>query len=111
MTILTCSKITKDDLDYFVDDSPAKQGWYSPVEHVPIISREEAEKNLPDYFFILAPNYADVIVEKESEFRKKGGQFISISSIENEFINISYIDELSIIPIEDEFWGSKILLF
>ena len=71
MTILTCSKITKDDLDYFVDDSPAKQGWYSPVEHVPIISREEAEKNLPDYFFILAPNYADVIVEKESEFRKK----------------------------------------
>ena len=42
---------------------------------------------------------------------KKGGQFVSISAIENEFINISYIDELSIIPIEDEFWGSKILLF
>lgn len=42
---------------------------------------------------------------------KKGGQFVSISAIENEFVNITYIDELSVIPIEDEFWGSKILLF
>ena len=42
---------------------------------------------------------------------KKGGQFVSISAIENEFINIPYIDEVSIIPLEDEFWGNKILLF
>jgi len=43
MTILKCSNIGNK-LDYFVDDSPAKQGYFSPVDHVPIISRKEAEK-------------------------------------------------------------------
>lgn len=76
MTILKCSDIGRTILDYFVDDSPAKQGWYSPVDHIPIISREAAEKRLPDYFIILAPNYADVIVAKESRFRERGGKFI-----------------------------------
>jgi len=76
MTILQCSGIGRDLLDYFVDDSPAKQGWYSPVEHIPIISRQAAEKKLPDYFIILAPNYADVIIAKEGKFRARGGKFI-----------------------------------
>ena len=77
-TILMCSKIGAKHIDYFVDDSPAKQGWYTPDDHIPIISRAEAEKRLPDYFIILAPNYAKVIVEKEkdSAFRKRGGKFI-----------------------------------
>lgn len=76
MTILKCSGIGKKTLDYFVDDSPAKQGWYSPVDHIPIISREAAESRLPDYFIILAPNYADVIMAKEARFRERGGKFI-----------------------------------
>lgn len=76
MTILKCSGIGKKVLDYFVDDSPAKQGWYSPVDHIPIISREDAERRLPDYFIILAPNYADVIIGKEARFRERGGKFI-----------------------------------
>jgi SAM-dependent methyltransferase len=76
MTILKCSGIGRTLLDYFVDDSPAKQGWYSPVDHIPIISREAAERRLPDYFIILAPNYADVIISKEAAFRAQGGRFI-----------------------------------
>lgn len=75
MTILKCSRIG-DKLKYFVDDSPAKQGFYSPVDHVPIISRKQAEKKLPDYFIILAPNYSDVIISKENDYIKKGGKFI-----------------------------------
>ena len=74
------------------------------------------EKFLCDKFF----NTGDIgymvkdqlcIIGRTGDMIKKGGQFVSISAIENEFFNISYIDELSIIPIEDEFWGSKILLF
>lgn len=75
-TILQCSKIGKEFIDYFVDDSPAKQGWFTPVDHIPIISRKDAESRLPDYFFILAPNYAKVIMEKEAAYRSKGGKFI-----------------------------------
>ena len=75
MTILKCSNIGNK-LEYFVDDSPAKQGYYSPVDHIPIISRKKAQKKLPDYFIILAPNYSEVIIRKEKQFIKSGGKFI-----------------------------------
>jgi SAM-dependent methyltransferase len=75
-SILSLAGIT-DEIDYFVDDSPAKQGKYSPVTHREVISRSEAEKRgLPDYFFITAPNYAQVIIEKEKSKGYKG-EFIT----------------------------------
>ena len=76
LTILKCSKLGKKQISYFVDDSPAKQGLYTPVDHIPIISRKEANNKLPDYFIILAPNYSEVILKKEKDFIKKGGKFI-----------------------------------
>ena len=76
MTILKCSKIDKKIIDYFVDDSPAKQGLYSAGDHIPIISRENAQKKLPDYFIISAPNFADAILSKERKFIENGGKFI-----------------------------------
>ncbi len=78
MTILKCSNIGNR-LNYFVDDSPAKQGFYSPVDHIPIISRKDAEKKLPDYFIILAPNYSDIIIQKEKKFIQNGGNFIVLT--------------------------------
>ena len=79
MTILKCSNIGNK-LRYFVDDSPAKQGFYSPVDHVPIISRKKAQKKLPDYFIILAPNYSDIIIAKEKKFTQNGGKFIVLTN-------------------------------
>jgi len=76
MTILQTSKIGKKHLDYFVDDSPAKQGYFTPIEQIPIISRKEAANKLPDYFIILAPNYSDIIIRREKQFIKNGGKFI-----------------------------------
>ena len=64
LIILKCSNIGKK-LEYFVDDLPAKQGFYSPVDHTPVISRRDAEKKLPDYFVITAPNYSDIIIQEE----------------------------------------------
>jgi hypothetical protein len=76
LTILKCSKLGSKHISYFVDDSPAKQGFYTPSDHIPIITRKEANKKLPDYFIILAPNYSDVIIKKEKDFIRSGGKFI-----------------------------------
>ena len=76
LTILKCSNLGKKQISYFVDDSPAKQGLYTPVDHIPIISRNKANNQMPDYFIILAPNYSDVIIQKEKKFIKRGGKFI-----------------------------------
>ena len=71
-SLLQLAGITTE-LDYFVDDSPAKQGKFTPVNHIPVISREDANDRLPDYFFITAPNYANVIMKKE---KRSGVRFI-----------------------------------
>lgn len=76
-SVLKLAGIDERHLEYFVDDSPAKQGKYTPVSHIPVISREEAESRLPDYFFITAPNYEAVIIEKEKE-RGYQGKFITV---------------------------------
>ena len=76
LTILKCSKLGKKHISYFVDDSPAKQGFYTPLDHIPIINRKDANKKLPDYFIILAPNYSEVIMKKEKQFMSNGGKFI-----------------------------------
>src|SRR3990167_6162247 len=79
-SVLKLANIDQRHIRYFVDDSPAKQGKYTPVDHIPVISRQEAESQLPDYFFILAHNYAKLIIEKEKGFLYKGGKFILVDS-------------------------------
>ncbi|MBI4137016.1 class I SAM-dependent methyltransferase [Candidatus Roizmanbacteria bacterium] len=78
-SVLKLAGIDQRHIDYFVDDSPAKQGKYTPVSHIPVISRDEAEEKLPDYFFITAPNYKDVIIEKERD-RRYAGKFVTVES-------------------------------
>ena len=77
-SVLKLANLDKQHIDYFVDDSPAKQGKYTPVTHIPVISREKAQSQLPDYFFITAPNYEGIIIGKEQEFHDKGGRFITV---------------------------------
>lgn len=79
-SVLKLAEIDERHIDYFVDDSPAKQGKYTPVSHIPVISREEARGREPDYFFITAPNYEKVIVEKEGGFLTRGGKFVTVDS-------------------------------
>jgi hypothetical protein len=83
LTVLTYTGLSKECFPYGVDDSPAKQGYFTPVSHIPIISRMEAkEKGLPDYFVVLAYNYIDVIKEKEWAFLNNGGHLINIMTLE-----------------------------
>jgi hypothetical protein len=64
--------------DYIVDDSPLKQGLYSPGLHIPIVPSShlyEAE-HVPDYVVVLAWNFADSIIRNHQRFRDNGGHFI-----------------------------------
>ena len=75
-TISTCAKIDSTLVDFFIDDSPSKQGKYTPIFHIPIMSRKNAFKKKIDYILILAVNYAKIIMNKEKNFKKMGGKFI-----------------------------------
>jgi len=63
-------------VDFIVDDSPLKQGLYSPGFHIPVVPSSEIDKQKPDYLVILAWNFADPIIAKQAQFRQNGGHFI-----------------------------------
>lgn len=67
-----------DTLDYIIDDSPLKQGLFSPGHHIPVVPSsllyDAARK--PDYALILAWNFADSIMKTHQPFQGSGGHFI-----------------------------------
>ena len=75
-TILNYYNIGPETLDYLTEALPTKIGLWSPGMHIPVIDIEAAHKSPPDYFLMLAWNYKEKILEKEKEFRDKGGKFI-----------------------------------
>ncbi len=68
--------LNKDLIEFIIDDSPLKQGLYSPGIHIPVLSSDSLKTEKPDYLLLLAWNFTDSIVEKNKEFLKSGGHFI-----------------------------------
>ena len=53
-------------LEAMVDASPLRAGKLMPGTHTPIVFPDELKKNPPDYVFVTAWNYAELIRSKES---------------------------------------------
>ncbi len=68
--------IGPDMIDFIIDDSPLKQGLYSPGMHIPVVSSEELYLRKPDAVVILAWNFANSIMENHKKYRNDGGTFI-----------------------------------
>jgi SAM-dependent methyltransferase len=63
-------------LDFVVDRSTVKQGHFTPGTHLPILAPEKLVEEVPDYVLLLTWNFADEILEQQSEYRRLGGRFI-----------------------------------
>lgn len=75
-TLLNACHVTTEHMAYCTDTTPAKQGLLLPGTRVPVYSPVRAKANPPDYFFLLAWNYAKEVVDKELGFLAAGGRFI-----------------------------------
>ena len=64
-------------IDCITDTTPDKQNLLAPGSHIPVVDRESVNLNDYDYAFLGAWNFKDVIANKESDFVKNGGQFIT----------------------------------
>lgn len=63
-------------IDFVVDDSPLKQGLYTPGFHIPVVPSSAIYEKRPDYLLILAWNFAPSIMASHQQFSEDGGQFI-----------------------------------
>lgn len=68
--------IGPDIVDFVVDDSPLKQGLFTPGLHIPVVPASELAARRPDYLIVLAWNFASAIIAKNAAFRENGGRFI-----------------------------------
>ncbi|HEY9702792.1 MAG TPA: class I SAM-dependent methyltransferase [Allocoleopsis sp.] len=75
-TLLNYFGLGKDILEYVVDRSTIKQGKYTPGTHLPIYAPEKLLTEMPDYVLLLTWNFADEILQQQTEYRQKGGKFI-----------------------------------
>ena len=63
-------------VDFIVDDSPLKQGLYTPGHHIPVLHPDALYQRNPDYVIVLAWNFAQPIMDKHQGFQERGGRFI-----------------------------------
>lgn len=75
-TLLNYCKIDSEILDYVTERNPLKIGKFTPGMHIPVYSDEKLLEDQPDYALILAWNFADEIIQNNSNYQEKGGKFI-----------------------------------
>jgi len=76
-TVFNYCKIKNQYLDYVTDTTLNKQGKFTPGQHLPIISPEKGMNQTVDYDFLGAWNFRKEIINKEKNFIKRGGKFIT----------------------------------
>jgi SAM-dependent methyltransferase len=75
-TLLNYFGIGREMLDFVVDRSTVKQGYYTPGTHLLIRPPEALLEEMPDYVLLLTWNFADEILSQQAEYRQRGGRFI-----------------------------------
>jgi hypothetical protein len=77
-TLLNYCGIRTDYLEYTVDRSPHKQGYFLPGTHIPIHHPEKIKETRPDYVVILPWNLKDEIMRQMAFIRDWGGEFVTL---------------------------------
>jgi hypothetical protein len=76
-TIIQYCGITRDHVEYMIDDASAKWGYSTPGSHIEIRSRECLKKDKPDYLLVFAWAYLNEIAKNCNDYLEKGGKLLT----------------------------------
>jgi hypothetical protein len=74
--VLQYCGLTEKDIPAIAEVNPDKFGSFTPGSLIPIISEADAKAMNPDYFLVLPWHFKDNILQREQEYRARGGKFI-----------------------------------
>ena len=80
-TITNFANIDYNHIDFIIDDSPLKQGRYTPGTHIPIISRQKSKSNNVDIIIVFAYEYFNEIKELTKNYNCEYFQPIPFSKL------------------------------
>ena len=69
--------ISSDDINFIVDDTPAKQGSFLPGSHIPIVDVEAIRDTKPNIIIILPWNFREEICQKLNFAKEWGAQLVT----------------------------------
>lgn len=75
-TLMNYFGLTAETLEYVVDRSSVKQGYFTPGNQLPIYAPEKLVEDMPDYVLLLTWNFEAEILQQQAEYRQRGGRFI-----------------------------------
>ena len=75
-TILQFCKLDHLLIQKATDANPEKWGRKTPGTGIPIVSKDEARKDKPDYFLVLPHHFLNEIKRQEGDYLHSGGKFI-----------------------------------
>lgn len=76
-TIIQYCGITRDHVEYMIDDASAKWGYSTPGSHIEICSREYLRKDKPDYLLVFAWAYLNEIATNCRDYLEQGGKLLT----------------------------------
>jgi SAM-dependent methyltransferase len=75
-TLLNCSGIGRERIDFVVDRNTHKHGRYLPGAHIPVLPVSALVERMPEYTLLLSWNFADEILAQQAEYTRRGGRFV-----------------------------------
>lgn len=73
-TLINYFGITKKMMPKLLEINPLRKNLYAPGSHIPVVMEDE-EKELPNIYYVLAWNFKEEILKKNSELIDKGIEF------------------------------------
>lgn len=75
-TMMSYVGIDRESLDFIVDKNEFKHGRHMGGNHIPIVPPSRLLEAMPNYVLILAWNFAQEIMNDQSEYTRRGGRFV-----------------------------------
>ena len=73
--LMSVCGITRAELEFIIDRSPYKHGFFTPGNAIPVRPVEELAESPIDCLFLLAWNFADEVIRQQQGFAQRGGRF------------------------------------